>query len=155
MIGTRSESAGSVRQFTAFGWLLWTLIPVAAVAASGWVIDSATRSAGNASPASVTAGIGAGFVVTVLLFPVVTALQWLVLRRAWPRLIWPAWLLVVFVSALATVVAGPIVMMKTHSWFYGTIPPILTIALAGALRLPPRVQSRCVFACSQFCSFSF
>jgi hypothetical protein len=134
--GTHStESAGSVRQLTVFGWLLWTLIPMVTVAASGWVVDSATRSAGNANPASVMAGIGAGFVVTVLLLPVVTALQWLVLRRAWLRLIWPAWLLVVLVSALATAVVGPIVTMKTHSWLYGAIPPILTIALAGAAAL--------------------
>ena len=126
------ESTAGVRRFTIFAWLLWTLIPALAVAAFGYVTDSATRSAGNADPASVMAGISAGFLMIVLLVPVVTTLQWLVLRRAWPRLVWPAWLLVVFVSILATLVAEPIVVMRTHSWLYGEIPPVLTIALAAA-----------------------
>jgi hypothetical protein len=126
------DPAGGTRKFTAFEWLLWTLIPALAVAALASVTDSATRSAGNTNPASVMAGIGTFFVMTVLLVPIVTTLQWLVLRRAWPRLIWPAWLLVVIVSVLALVVAGPIVMMNARSWLYGAIPPILTIGLAAA-----------------------
>jgi len=150
MTGTRSmESTAGVRRFTIFAWLLWTLIPALAVAAFGYVTDSATRSAGNADPASVMAGISAGFLMIVLLVPVVTTLQWLVLRRAWPRLVWPAWLLVVFVSILATLVAGPIVAMRTHSWLYGEIPPVLTIALAAAAVLAvasPKPLLRSVFA---------
>jgi hypothetical protein len=135
MIGTDLvESAEGVRQFTVLRWLLWTLIPALTVAALSWVTGSATRSAGNTNPASIMAGV-AFLIMMVLLIPVVTTLQWLILRSAWPRLIWPAWLLVVFIAGLATAVAGPIVVMETHSWLYGAIPPILAIGLAASAAL--------------------
>ena len=116
---TATAGDGSVyspRQFTATAWLLWTLIPPLALSALAWVTDYAEQSAGNTNPASVTAGIGAALIMILLLTPIVTTLQWLILRRAWPGLVWLAWLLVVVLSVFASVVAEPIVLMKTAAF---------------------------------------
>lgn len=149
MIGAHSTGpASGMRQFTVFTWLLWTLIPALAVGALDSVTDYAAKSAGNRNPASVMAGITAAALMTLLLVPTVTTLQWLILRRGWPRLLWPAWLLVVIVS-VASVMAVPFVMMKTSSPLYGMVLPILTIALAAAAVLSvasPQPLRRSAFA---------
>jgi hypothetical protein len=133
VIGTHStEPANGIRQFTVFAWMLWTVIPVLAVGALVWFTDYAAKSAGNVNPASVAAGITAWFIMTPLLVPIVTTFQWLILQRTWLRLIWLAWLFVVVVSVLATVVAGPVMMMQTGSPLYAAVPPILIIGLAAA-----------------------
>lgn len=143
-----TEPADGIRQFTVIAWLLWTLIPALAVGALGWMTDYVKESAGNTDPAGLMAAMAAGIYMTLLLVPVVTTLQWLILRRVWPKLFWAAWLLVVVVS-LASVMAGPIVMMKSGSPLYGAVPPILTIGLAAAAALSiasPKPLRRSAFA---------
>lgn len=143
MIGAHStEPAGGIRQFTVFTWLLWTLIPPLALGALVSVTDYAAKSAGNRNPAGVAAGIAAFAMVTLLLVPIVTTLQWLILRRGWRRLLWPAWLLVIIVS-VASVAVGWIMPL------YGTVLPVLTIALAAAAVLgiaTPKPLRRSAFA---------
>lgn len=150
MTGTYStEPTTRIRQFTVFAWLLWALIPALALGGLSWVTDCAEKSAGNVNPASLTAATAAAFYMTLLLVPIVTTLQWLILRRTRPKLVWPLWLLVVIVAVLASVVAGPIVMMETGSPLYGALPPILTIGLVAAAVLSiasPKPLRRCAFA---------
>jgi hypothetical protein len=148
---TATAGDGSVyspRQFTATAWLLWTLIPPLALSALAWVTDYAEQSAGNTNPASVTAGIGAALIMILLLTPIVTTLQWLILRRAWPSLVWLAWLLVVVLSVFASVVAEPIVLMKTASPLYGAALAIFAVGIAVAAvlgRASPQSLRRSAF----------
>jgi hypothetical protein len=129
-----TEPAGVIRRFTFIAWLLWTVVPALALGALGWVDDYVAKSAGNTDPAGLMATMTADFLMSLLLIPVVTTLQWLILRRAWPKLCWAVWLLVIIISCLGFV-AGPLVMMKTGSAFYGAVPPILIIGLAAAVTL--------------------
>ena len=113
-----------------------------------WVIDNAVESVGNVNPASVEAGISAGLVVTFVLVPIVTTLQWLILRRTWPRLSWLAWLLFVIAGAVAVFVVLPAGLMNGLLLF-SMVPPVLIIGMAAAAVLgiaSPRNLRRPAFA---------
>jgi len=119
------------RRFTATAWLLWTIIPPLAISVMSWVVDNAVESVGNVNPASVEAGISAGLIMTLLLVPIVTTLQWLILRRTWPRLSWLAWSLFVIACFVAVFVVLPVGLMNGLLLF-SMVPPVLIIAMAAA-----------------------
>lgn len=143
-----TEPAGGTRRFTVIAWLLWTLLPALAVGLLGWVTDYVGKSAGDADPAGLMAAMAASFYTLLLLVPVVTTLQWLILRRAWPKLTWAAWLLVVIVSCFGLVM-GPFVMIELGAPFYSAVPPTLMIGVTAAAALSfatPKPLRRFAFA---------
>jgi len=111
--------------FSVAAWLLWVAIPTPHPYFLE-AFNSLIQRSGH-GPGVVMSAMILGFVFEIAAFLVIATAQWLVLRRAWRGLFWPAWFGVTVVSELARYAA--IIALAVALEPGGTISPIVIVCI--------------------------
>ena len=111
--------------FSVVAWLLWIAIPTPHPYFLE-AFNSLIQRSGH-GPGVVMSAVILGFVFEIAAFLVIATAQWLVLRRAWRGLFWPAWFGVTVVSELARYAA--VIALAVALGPGGTISPIVIICI--------------------------
>jgi hypothetical protein len=111
--------------FSVVAWLLWVAIPTPHPYFLE-AFNSLIQRSGH-GPSVVMSAIMLGVVFEIAAFLVIATAQWLVLRRAWRGLFWPAWFGVTVVSELARYAA--IIVLAVALGSGGTMSPFARISI--------------------------
>ena len=126
------------RPLTVAAWLLWAAIPAAAISGLSWIGEYEVEQPGNGGPGGAFGTAAVLLVIWFALVPVVTTLQWLILRRTWHALwLWPAWLF----ANVTCLIMFCVFLVKNHPiltvFMIGFLPAaVLSLASPKRLRLP-------------------